>query len=65
MDNHKIKTWLKYDISNKYKIFDMMIDIEKKILRYLDNNNLKLNIPRDIFFMRIIDFIFRNSKLYA
>ena len=65
MDNHKIKTWLKYDISNKYKIFDMMSDIEKKILRYLDNNNLKLNIPRDIFFMRIIDFIFRNSKLYA
>lgn len=59
---YEIKQWLKQNINYKMNISDIVLDIEKKIYCYLESNNLILNVPKNIFLIRLIGFLYNNSE---
>ena len=61
MGDLDLAIWLNKPIHKDYKYINEIMKIEHLCLDYIKNNNLKLVITENSFFMKLIDFIYRNS----
>ena len=61
MGDLDLAIWLNTSIHKDYKYINEIMKIEQLCLDYIKNNNLKLVITENSFFMKLIDFIYRNS----
>tara|TARA_Y100000389_G_C17401304_1_gene485492 strand:- start:1108 stop:1299 length:192 start_codon:yes stop_codon:yes gene_type:complete len=61
MGDIDLAIWLNTPIYKDYKYINEIIKIENLCLEYIKNNNLKLVITKNSFYMKLIDFVYRNS----
>ena len=57
----ELSKWLCYNYGNNKIQYDYVQVTYNKIINYLNSNNLKLNVPEDIFKMYLIRFLYNNS----
>lgn len=62
IDKNTLKLWLSKDITKNITIFDKILELNNKIINYINSNNLKLNIPENIFLMQLTKYVYNNTN---
>lgn len=62
MSSHDLINWLNKDIENKL-ISEYILDINDTIQNFIKNKNISFNGDKDIFLMKLILFLNKNSSV--
>lgn len=62
MSSHDLINWLNKDIENKL-ISEYILDINDTIQKFIKNKNISFNGDKDIFLMKLILFLNKNSSV--
>lgn len=62
IDKNNLKLWLSEHLTNKITRFDKVLELNEKIINYINLNNLKLSVPENIFLMQLAKYLYNNSN---
>lgn len=62
IDKNNLKLWLSEHLTNKITRFDKVLELNEKIINYINSNNLKLSVPENIFLMQLTKYLYNNSN---
>tara|TARA_A100001388_G_C28656519_1_gene444644 strand:- start:248 stop:451 length:204 start_codon:yes stop_codon:yes gene_type:complete len=62
IDKNNLKLWLSEHLTNKITRFDKVLELNEKIINYINSNNLKLSVPENIFLMQLTKYLYNNTN---
>lgn len=62
MTSQKLINWLSYETDNNKLVFDEILVIHTRLQNFIKNKNLQLNETSEIFLIKLVLFLYKNSK---